>query len=186
VGLLGQLVTIAAVLLGGLATHYTNHAMERQRTRYTMLTRWDGRKLDAYAEYIDCVRSCIYASVLLYETRKGMRRMDRTEPELTLALADAEGRRGRAFERVMLLAQDGVVEAAHTLNAAALAVDWRARGETDGSLAEWRALHKKAFEEVNKFHEAARADLGVSGRFRGAEHGARDLILPRTRQVSDD
>jgi hypothetical protein len=183
--LLGQLVTIAAVLLGGLATHYTNHAMERQRTRYTMLTRWDERKLDAYAEYIDRVRSCIYASVLLYETRNGMRTVEQTEQELTEALGEAERWRGRAFERIMLLAEDGVVEAAHSLNTAAHAIDWRARGRTNGPLEEWRALHRTVFQEINRFHEAARTDLGVSGSFQGAEHGARDLILPSTRQESD-
>lgn len=179
----GQLVTIAAVLLGGLTTHFTNHRMERQRTRYTMLTRWDERKLDAYAEYIDRVRTCIYASVLLYEVRKGMRSIERSERELTSELVDAEGRRGRAFERVMLLAEDGVVDAAHRLNAAAHAIDWRARGTTDGTLEEWRQLHKTAFQAINRFHEAARDDLGVSGNFHGEEHGARDLVLPRTRDV---
>ncbi|MEU6406338.1 hypothetical protein [Streptomyces sp. NPDC046985] len=182
---LGQLVTIAAVLLGGLTTHFTNHRMERQRTRYLMLTRWDERKLDAYAEYIDRVRSCIYASVLLYETRQGLRSIERTEHELNMALRDAEELRGRAFERVMLLAEDAVVEVAHRLSAAAHAIDWRARGDTSGTLEEWRALHRAVFQEINKFHEAARADLGVSGTFRGAEHGARDLVLPHTRPEPD-
>lgn len=180
--IVGQLVTIAAVLLGGLATHFTNHRMERQRTQYTMLTRWDERKLDAYAEYIDRVRTCIYSSVLLYEVREGIRSIERTERDLTVELADAEGSRGRAFERVMLLAEDGVVEAAHRLNAAAHAIDWRARGTTEGTLDEWRELHKTAFQAINGFHEAARDDLGVSGNFHGEEHGSRDLILPHTRQ----
>ncbi|MGX1484556.1 hypothetical protein RKD45_003632 [Streptomyces griseus] len=30
-----------------------------------MLTRWDERKLEAYAGYIDHVRRCIYSAVLL-------------------------------------------------------------------------------------------------------------------------
>ena len=184
--LLGQLVTIAAVLLGGLTTHFTNHRMERQRTQYTMLTRWDERKLDAYAEYVDHVRTSIYASAALYETRHGMRVTERTEQELTLALADTVMHRGRAFERVMLLAEDGVVEAAHELNAAVHAIDWRARGQTEGTLEDWRALHKTAFQAINKFHETARDDLGVSGSFHAEEHGARDLVLPHTRRESDD
>jgi hypothetical protein len=180
--IVGQLVTIAAVLLGGLATHFTNHRMERQRTQYTMLTRWDERKLDAYADYVDQVRTCIYAAVVLYEVRKGMRDIGRGELELTLALADTERGRGRAFERVMLLAEEGVVEAAHELNAAAHAVDWRAKGTTDGNLDDWRELNKAVFKAINRFHEAARDDLGVSGNFHSEEHGARDLVLPRTRQ----
>ncbi|MCM2393083.1 hypothetical protein [Streptomyces albipurpureus] len=183
--IVGQLVTIAAVLLGGLTTHFTNHRMERQRTAFATLTRWDERKLDAYAEYIDCVRTCIYTSVLLYETKEGMRSIDRSEPDLTLDLADAEGSRGRAFERVMLLAEDGVIEAAHELNSAAHAIDWRAHGRTSGTLEEWRALHRTVFEAINRFHEAARVDLGVNGRFQGEDHGARGLILPETRRELD-
>ncbi|WP_308355551.1 hypothetical protein [Streptomyces sp. ODS05-4] len=158
--------------------------MERQRNAHIMLTRWDERKLDAYADYVGQVRSCIYASVLLYEVRKGMRDIGRTESELALALTDAEGNRGRAFERVMLLAEDGVVEAAHALNGAAHAVDWRARGTTDGPLEEWRELHRVAFKAINQFHEAARNDLGVNGDFHGEEQGARDLVLPRARPDS--
>ena len=181
----GQLVTIAAVLLGGLTTHFTNHRMERQRTEHATLTRWDERKLDAYAEYIDCVRTCIYAAVLLYETREGIRDIDRGEPDLTLDLADAEGSRGRAFERVMLLAEDSVIEKAHELNAAAHAIDWRARGRTSGTLEEWRALHARAFGAINHFHEAARDDLGVNGNFQGGDHGTRGLILPENRREID-
>ncbi|WP_329023327.1 hypothetical protein [Streptomyces sp. NBC_00690] len=180
----GQLITIAAVLLGGLATHFTNHRMERQRNRYTLLTRWDERKLDAYADYVDCVRTCIYSSVLLYEVRQTMRNIERSETELTLELADLEGGRSRAFERVMLLAEDDVVEAAHRLNAAAHAVAWRARGETEGSLEDWRELNKAVFRAINNFHQEARDDLGVSGNFRGDEHGARELVLPQTREES--
>ncbi|MGR8009644.1 hypothetical protein [Streptomyces hypolithicus] len=173
------MVTIVAVLLGALTTHLANHLMERQRTRYAMLTRWDERKLDAYAGYIDHVRRCIYVAVLLYEVRNDMRSMDRSEAELTLELVEAEGYRGRAFERVMLLAENHVIEAAHAVNQTAAAIDWQARGATEGTLQDWRDLHKAVFQAVNSFHEAARDDLGVNGNFHGDEHSSRDLILPR-------
>ncbi|MFF2065841.1 hypothetical protein ACFVWZ_29270 [Streptomyces sp. NPDC058200] len=179
---LGQLVTIAAVLLGAITTHVTNHLMERQRKRDALLTRWDEKKLDAYAEYIDRVRTCIYSAVLLYEVHNDMRAIERGEHELTLELAEAEGSRARSFERVMLLAEDGVIAAAHELNAASLAIDWRARGATQGTLEEWRELHKTAFAAINGFHEAARDDLGVNGRFHGDQHSSKELILPRPLQ----
>ncbi|MEU3185936.1 hypothetical protein ABZ707_17290 [Streptomyces sp. NPDC006923] len=180
--ILGQLVTIAAVLLGAITTHVTNHLMERQRKRDALLTRWDEKKLDSYAEYIDKVRTCIYAAVLLYEVHNNMRAIERGEHELTLELAEAEGGRARSFERVMLLAEDGVIEAAHKLNAASLAIDWRARGATQGTLEEWRELHKVAFAAINGFHEAARDDLGVNGKFHGDQHSSKDLILPGSRR----
>lgn len=183
--LVGQLVTIAAVLVGALTTHMTNHLMERQRTRYAMLTRWDERKLDAYTGYIDHVRRCVYSAVLLYEVRNGIRAIDRAESDLTLELAEAEGSRGRAFERVMLLAENQVIEAAHAVNRAAAAIDWQARGATDGTLEDWRELHRTVFSAINVFHEAARDDLGVNGNFHGDAHSSRDLILPRATREND-
>ncbi|WP_328561539.1 hypothetical protein [Streptomyces coelicoflavus] len=40
-------MTIAAVLLGALATHVTNHPMERSRNRHRLPTRWNGKKVGA-------------------------------------------------------------------------------------------------------------------------------------------
>lgn len=72
--------------------------------------------------------------------------------------------------------------AAHDLNTAAAAIDWRARGATEGTIADWRELHRAAFQAINGFHQAARDDLGVSGNFQGEQHSARDLILPNSRR----
>jgi hypothetical protein len=178
-----QLVTIAAVLLGAITTHITNYAMERSRHRRDLRTRWDEKKLDAYATYIDRVRAGIFAAVQLYEQREGIRSTGQPEQELTADLADAARQRGRAFERLLLLAGDDVVEAAHNLNACALEIDWRALGKTTGSLQEWRELNRAGFRAITTLHEAARKDLGVSGSVTGEEHPERDLLLPR--QVQD-
>lgn len=181
----GQLVTIAAVLVGALTTHVTNHLMERNRNRYALLTRWDEKKLDTYSDYVGKVRTYIYAAVLLFEVREDIRTIERSQHELTLELAEAEGRRALAFERVMLLAGDDVIEAAHDVNTAAAAIDWCARGIVAGSLEEWRTLHRSVFQAINRFHEYARVDLGVTGSFFNEQHSARDLILPSSRTESD-
>ncbi|WP_043255373.1 hypothetical protein [Streptomyces sp. Tu6071] len=178
----GQVVTIGAVVIGALTTHLTNHMLERQRVRHVLLTRWDERKLETYAVYIDAVRTCIYSAVALYEARTGLAQSPHPDGRLTENLTNAEGARSRAFERVMLLAHEDVIEAAHAVNTATKAVDWRARGTTDGPLAEWRELNRDAFRAINAFHEAARADLGVLGAFQGEDHSARDLILPESRR----
>ncbi|MBV1955953.1 hypothetical protein ACF1A4_14305 [Streptomyces albidoflavus] len=178
----GQAITILAVVVGALTTHFTNHLLERQRMRHLLLTRWDERKLETYAEYIDAVRTCIYSAVMLYEARTGLSRSERSETSLAEELTEAEGVRSRAFERVMLLAEDQVIEAAHGINTATKAIDWRARGTTEGPLEEWRELNREAFRAINRFHENARADLGVLGAFQGADHSARALILPESRR----
>ncbi|WP_190210912.1 hypothetical protein [Kitasatospora indigofera] len=176
-----QVVTIAAVLLGAVTTYVTNHLMERSRQRATLRVRWDEKKLDAYAEYVGCVRGTIHVSVLLYEVREDLRSMPRGEHDLTMDLTQASGAQALAFERVMLLAGDAVVDAAHKVQEATAAIGWQARGVVDGSLEEWRRLHSTAFRCINTFHQLARADLGVSGSFEGEQHTARGLLLPGSR-----
>lgn len=173
-----QFVTIAAVLLGALMTHVTNYMLERSRNRHELLTRWDDKKLDAYEGYVDRVRAGVFLAVQLYEHKEGIRESHKSESEMLAELGDAIRLRGRAFERVMLLGGDEVVEAGHRLNAAANKVDWQATGRESGTLAEWRVRNRAAFETINEFHDAARQDLGVSGSVRGESHPERDLLLP--------
>jgi hypothetical protein len=177
-----QLLTIAAVLLGALTTYLTNYWTERQRIRRELVTRWDDRKLDAYENYVDRVRAAVFLAVELYEHREGIRESDDPEPQLRAQLADAIRLQGRAFERIMLLAGDEVIEAAHDLNAASRAVDWQATGKTPGTLTDWRDRNREVFAAINAFHEAARTDLGVSGSVTGETHPERDLLLPPARQ----
>ncbi|PBC72152.1 hypothetical protein BX265_6773 [Streptomyces sp. TLI_235] len=176
-----QLVTIAAVLLGSLSTYAANQLVERSKRRETLRVRWDEKKLDAYAEYIGMVRSVIHANVLLYEVREGIRTLPRSEHDLTMDLTDAGAAQAVAFERLMLLAGDAVVDAAHAVQEATAAVGWQARGVVEGTLDEWRARNAAAFGAINQLHQRARVDLGVSGTFEGEQHSARGLLLPGSR-----
>lgn len=181
-----QWVTIAAVLLGALTTHLTTYAMERQRKKHDLVTRWDNKKLEAYEGYVDSVRTCIFLAVQLYESREGLRERDKTDQEMLAEMGDAGRLRGRAFERIMLLGGDDVVEAAHELNAIALQVDWQANGKVVGTLEEWRDRNRAVFRAVNGFHESARVDLGVDGSVTGENHPERDLLLPAARREDDN
>ncbi|WP_314171500.1 hypothetical protein [Streptomyces winkii] len=173
-----QFVTISAVLLGALMTHVTNYMLERSRNRHELLTRWDDKKLDAYEGYVDRVRASIFLAVQLYEHKEGIREGQKSEPEMTAEIRDASRLCGRAFERVMLLGGDGVVEAGHQLNEAVAEIDWQATGRKSGTLPEWRERNRAAFQAINNFHDAAREDLGVKGNVTGESHPDRDLLLP--------
>ena len=174
-----QVVTIAAVVLGSLTSYVTSQLMARSKHKQRLRTRWDEKKLDAYADYIGRVRANMHAAVLLYEVRQGMRALPSSQHELTLELAAAGGAQALAFERVMLLAGDAVIEHAHGVQKAVAAIEWQARGVVDDTLESWRGLHVAAFQAINRFHEAARVDLGVTGSFEGDQHTARGLLLPR-------
>ena len=81
----------------------------------------------------------------------------------------------------MLLGGDGVIEAAHNLNALAREIDWQADGDVHGSLEDWRDRNRAVFRAINAFHDSAREDLGVQGQVRGGIHPERDLLLPPAR-----
>jgi hypothetical protein len=180
-----QLLTIVAVLLGALTTYVTNFWTERQRNRHELLVRWDDKKLDAYEGYVDRVRAAVFLAVQLYEHREAIRPGRSPEDDLAAELAEATRYRGRAFERIMLLGGDDVIEAAHDLNAVSLEVDWQATGRTVDTLDAWRDRNRAVFRAINAFHEAARSDLGVRGSVLGEHHTDRDLLLPPARRDDD-
>ncbi|MBS2962091.1 hypothetical protein KGA66_03460 [Actinocrinis puniceicyclus] len=178
-----QLVTIVGVLVGALSTYVASYLVERGKDRRGLALRWDERKLDTYVSYVAHVRDVIYAAVLLFESREGLRTIDKTIDQLTLGLIDAERSRALLFEQLVLLGGAEVVDAGHELNRAVLAIDWRARELTDEDLPGWRALHVRAFQLINEFHNAARSDLGVRGEL-AADHSGLTLNLPSARQDS--
>ena len=180
-----QLVTIGAVLLGALTSYVGNYLSDRSRTRYELLTRWDDRKLSAYEDYVDRMRTVIFLAVPIYEDNEGIRAADKPQEELLAEHAEAQRIRGRSFERIMLLGADDVIEAAHDLNAIALEIDWQATGKISGTLEEWRGRHRAVFRAINTFHDAARTDLGVQGSTSGEKHPERDLLLPPARSAAD-
>ncbi|WP_369218204.1 hypothetical protein, partial [Streptomyces flavofungini] len=126
----------------------------------------------------DSVRACVFLSVHLYELGEGLRESEQSAAQVRAELAEAMRLRGRAFERVLLLGGDDVIEAAHGLNTVAIRIDWQARGDLAGTLDDWRDRNRSVFRAINTFHDAARRDLGVSGSVTGEQHPERDLLLP--------
>jgi hypothetical protein len=86
----------------------------------------------------------------------------------------------------MLLGGDDAIEEGHELNAMVSEIVWQATGKISGSLDDWRRRNRTAFRAINAFHEAARQDLGIRGSVTGERHPERDLLLPPSRQTSDD
>ena len=177
-GTTAQIVTMMAVVLGSATTYVTNRLTERSKRRHELKSRWDLRKLDTYAEFISAIRVYIAAAVTLYEAREGIRTAPKSIDDLHAELIALRRDKSLAFERLMLVAGDSVVETAHGVQETAESVAWQAEDVVPGTLAQWRDKNAEAFAAINRFHERARIDLGVTGRFSGAEHSARGLLLP--------
>ena len=177
-GTTAQILTMVAVVLGSATTYVTNRLTERSKRKQELKSRWDLRKLDTYAEFIGAIRVYIAAAVTLYEARAGIRTAPKSIDDLRAELITLRRDKMLAFERLMLVAGDTVVEDAHGVQAAAESIAWQAEEVLPGTLAEWRDRNTAAFTAINRFHESARADLGVTGHFSGAEHSARGLLLP--------
>ncbi|MEC3953783.1 hypothetical protein VMT65_12155 [Nocardia sp. CDC153] len=177
--MVSQIITIAGVLVGAISSYVATYVLTRQRNRYELSTRWDSRKLDAYEGYVDKVRTNISAAWTLYHAyRDGAHPDSRPESELRALLSEAGRDQSRAFERIMMLGGDDVVEAAHQLNAVVAELVWRARGEVDAPTDEWRQHYRGSFRAINVFHEAVRADLGTRGSVTGVTHPERDILMP--------
>jgi hypothetical protein len=88
-----------------------------------------------------------------YQARQSAGSGAQQEPELAEELTKADSQRVQAFERVMLLADESVIEVAHEVNEALAVIDWSARGIRTSGLDEWRRLHERVFAEINRFHE---------------------------------
>ncbi len=127
----------------------------------------------------------VFLAVRRYEHREGLRESDQPEAELLAEQSAAARLRGQAFERIMLLGGDEVVEAAHVLNAVAIEIDWQADGTVPATLDQWRERNRAVFRAINEFHDAARRDLGVQGQVSGELHPERDLLLPPARQAEE-
>jgi hypothetical protein len=109
---LNQLPAILGVLVGALGTLLVTSLTDRARWRRDQAVRWDTRRLDAYVAYAATVKE-IHALALRvsapYRRHSKSRPIDR-EQGLEL-LADADTRRTKAWEAMLLLGDGATVVA---------------------------------------------------------------------------
>lgn len=160
VGMTSQIITLVGVLSGALLSFVATHWAERTKFRQTLATRWDERKLDAYIQYISCVKEEVRTA------RQAVEACERGDDN-TEALAEmeaAEARRSVLFEGLILLSDDAAADAARAVN------------ERTWNLLEWarhpgpvmsdrrRELSNLVIEALNVLHLAARRDLAMHNR----------------------
>jgi hypothetical protein len=160
-----QLLVLAGVIIGALASYLTTAATERARWRRALDSRWDDRRVDAYAAYAQALKDEINISSRIFADRgipANPQSLSTAEENLEL-LELAGMKRATAWETVLLLGHPDTVGAARKWQETV----WRLNGFARGKIAGGSEYWEKARSEVNRarssFYESARKDLQVRG-----------------------
>jgi hypothetical protein len=165
VQLSNQVFVLVGVIVGALGSYLTTAATERARWKRALDSRWDDRRVEAYASFAQAVRQMIYISTRIAAGRgigADAEPLAPTQENLAL-LAAAEANRGKQWENVLLLGDAQTVAAARSWYEHAWRLEWYARARLAGTNAEWLEARAAVDAARQKFYEAARSDLRVGG-----------------------
>lgn len=163
--MISQLLVLAGVVIGALASYLTTAATERARWKRALDSRWDDRRVDAYASYAQALKDEISISSRIAAARRiavNRRPLSIDEGNLEL-LASAGIKRAAAWETVLLLGNPDTVEAARNWHETVWRLEGFARGEITGSPDDWEDARSKVNHARSVFYKAARKDLQVRG-----------------------
>ena len=165
VQLLNQLLVLLGVIVGALGSYLTTSVTERTRWKRALDSRWDDRRVEAYASYGQSVKQMI---MIASRIAAGMGLWADTEPlaptQVNLGLlAAAEAERASQWETVLLLGHPKTVAAARNWHEHAWRLEAYARGRLTGSASDWQEARTATDEARATFYESARSDLRVSG-----------------------
>jgi hypothetical protein len=172
--ILGQLGVLAGVVIGALATYLTTAATERARWRRDLDSRWDDRRIEAYAAYGRAVKEIVSISSRIAAGRGLGNASEPLAPtsENMALLAGAGATRAGLWETVLLLGNPDTVAAARAWHESAWRLEWFARGRLTSENANWQQARSAVNDARSLFYESARTDLGVKG---GSLPGAGDF-----------
>jgi hypothetical protein len=165
VQLINQAAVLLGVIIGALGSYLTTAATERARWKRALDSRWDDRRVEAYALYAQSVKRMIKTAGRIAAGR-GLGGDDEplapTQENLEL-LADAEAERSRLWETVLLLGHPQTVAAGRIWHECAWRLEAYARALVTGSNSDWQLAISSADIARHAFYESARIDLGISG-----------------------
>jgi hypothetical protein len=160
---LNQLPAIIGVIVGSLGTLLVTSSTGKARWRRDQAVRWDTRRLDAYVTYAATVKE-IHALALRisapYRRYSKSRPIDR-EQGLEL-LDEANARRTKAWEAILLLGDEITVTAARAWQDAVGAEEYLGSGDSIDEM-EWQSAVEAVDQARDHFYLAARENLGVHG-----------------------
>jgi hypothetical protein len=161
-----QLPAILGVIIGALGTLLVTSLTDRARWRRDQAVRWDTRRLDAYVAYTATVKEIHTLARRVsapYRRSSKSRPIDR-EQGLEL-LAEANARRTKAWEAMLLLGDETTVTAARAWQDAVAAEENLCSGDSIDEIdeMEWQSAIEAVDQARDRFYLAARENLGVHG-----------------------
>lgn len=161
---LNQLPALLGVIVGAAASYLTASRIERSRWRREMTTRWDERRLAAYADYMNAVKEIQRLASRVAAARRLDDQAEALDPGEGLPLlAEADAARATAYETLVLLGNAETIAKAQVLHRQAWRLEWYARGRLQGDPAVWEQAFADYKDARADFYRAARRSLEVAG-----------------------
>lgn len=160
---LNQLPAILGVMVGALGTLLVTALTDRARWRRDQAVRWDTRRLDAYVAHAATVKEIHTLALRVSAPYRYNSKSSPIDREQALELfAEANARRTKAWEAVLLLGDEAAVAAARTWQDAVASEEYLC---IDASIDEmkWRSVIETVDWARDQFYSAARESLGVRG-----------------------
>jgi hypothetical protein len=160
-----QLLVLAGVIIGALASYLITAANERARWKRTLDSRWDDRRVEAYASYAQAVKDIIRISARIAAGRGiGTHSEPLSPTRKNLDLIDsASSRRAVAWETVLLLGHRDTIIAARRWHECVWRLDWIACRKEDSNPEDYENARAEVNRAREAFYESAREDLQVRG-----------------------
>ncbi|WTX00175.1 hypothetical protein OG216_45545 [Streptomycetaceae bacterium NBC_01309] len=164
-----QLPALIGVVVGAAGSYLATASGDRARFRREQATRWEERRLAAYAAYSGAVKEMIS---VLFRAAAHLGNDPHPHPltptEAASRLGAASEARDQAWETLLLVAAPDMVEAAHAWASAVAEMERFVDARTRDPAA-WSTLLSRQRHARESYYTAARSDLslptGHTGRF---------------------
>jgi hypothetical protein len=159
---LAQLLTLAGVAVGAVASFVSTRSLERSRWYRDEAVRWASRRMDSYGDFARAIKlhitiaQRIAAGLGLPATGQPL---DPVTGSQDLAIADDET--SVKWEQILMLGNPDAIAAAREWRHAAWHLEAFARGLRNDP-AEYKQTVQESGEARRKFYAAVRADLGIT------------------------
>ncbi|MFJ7305262.1 hypothetical protein [Streptomyces sp. NPDC099088] len=159
-----QISALIGVLVGAAASYAVTALAERTRWKRQTEARWDERRLIAYADYAQAIKTIVTLAHRLAAHRglnPDAKPLAPTDANLAL-LDEAEERRSSCLEGVRLLTDSDTLTAVRNLNHCV----WHLvalSGSTNSMPQDWENAFSAYRRGRDEYHRHARRSLGITG-----------------------